>query len=133
MFYISDQKEQLQMDAMLHMLHQTYWAAGRTEAQMRQAIDHSVCFGAYQTETGRQIGLVRIVTDFTTVFYVCDVVVDPRFRGRGVSKALLEAATSDPAFSHLRGLLVTKDAHGLYRQFGFREADHWHMGREAKL
>ena len=129
MFFVSSDKNKLQLDRMLALLRDTYWARERTEAQMRLAMDNSVCFGAY-LDDGRQIGLVRVMTDFVTAFYLCDVVVDPQFRGQGVGKAMMEAAVSDPRYAHLRGLLVTSDAHGLYEKYGFTAANSRHMGRE---
>lgn len=130
MFHISSDKSLLQPERMLAMLRGTYWAADRTAEQLTLAVQNAVCFGAYLTEDGRQIGLVRVVTDYVSAFYVCDVVVDPAFRGMGVGKALLSHALSDGRYAHLRGLLVTSDAHGLYQQYGFTAANERHMGRE---
>ena len=76
--------------------------------------------------------MVRVVTDFVCAFYICDVIVDPAFRGMGVAKAMLEEVMADSRFSHLRGLLVTSDAHGLYEKFGFEPANDRHMGREPR-
>ena len=133
MFFVSCDKTLLQPERMLALLRQTYWAKERTMEQMALAIDHSVCFGAYLSGSHRQIGLVRVVTDFVSAFYICDVVVDPEFRGLGVSKAMLSQAMTDSRYSHLRGLLVTSDAHELYRKFGFTSANERHMGREPAL
>ena len=130
MYHISSDKNLLQPERMLELLRMTYWASDRTAEQLALAVENSVCFGAYLTEDGRQIGLVRVVTDYVSAFYVCDVVVDPAFRGMGVGKALLSRALSDGRYAHLRGLLVTSDAHGLYRQYGFTPANERHMGRE---
>jgi len=129
-FYISSDKSLLQKERILELLNQTYWAKDRTMEQMETAVANSVCFGAYCTDTNRQIGLVRVVTDFVTAFYLCDVIVDPEFRGQGVGKELVHKATSDGRYAHLRGLLVTSDAHGLYAQYGFTQANERHMGRE---
>ena len=130
MFTVSSDKTKLQPQRMLKLLQNTYWAKKRTLEQMLLAVEHSVCFGAYLRESGEQIGLVRVMTDFVTAFYICDVVVDPAFRGLGVGKALMEAAVSDSRYCHLRGLLVTSDAHGLYEKYGFTPANSRHMGRE---
>ena len=129
MFTISSEKNKLQPERMLALLQSTYWAKDRTLEQMLLAVENSVCFGAYDKD-GLQIGLVRVVTDFVSAFYLCDVVVDPRFRGQGVGKALVEAAVCDPRYAGLRGLLVTSDAHGLYEKYGFTPANQRHMGRE---
>lgn len=132
MFFVSGDQNQIQVERMLHLLRQTYWARERTVEQMEQAIANSVCYGAYLNENGRQIGMVRVMTDFICAFYICDVVVDPEYRGRGVARAMLEQAMADERYCHLRGLLVTSDAHGLYEKFGFEPANSRHMGREPK-
>ena len=132
MFFVSGDKTRIQSARMLELLNQTYWAKDRTPAQMELAIENSVCYGAYLESDGRQIGMVRVVTDFVCAFYICDVIVDPAFRGMGVAKAMLEEVMADSRFSHLRGLLVTSDAHGLYAKFGFEPANARHMGREPR-
>lgn len=132
MFFISSDKALLQKERLLPLLQSTYWAKDRTLKQLELAVENSVCFGAYLTQGGQQIGLARVVTDFVTAFYLCDVVVDPAFRGHGVGRALTEQALSAPRYAHLRGLLVTSDAHGLYGKFGFLPANDRHMGREPQ-
>lgn len=132
MFFVSGDKSLIQAERMLQLLRQTYWAKDRTAEQMALAIANSVCYGAYRADDGRQIGMVRVMTDFVCAFYLCDVIVDPAYRGMGVAKAMLEQVMADPRFSHLRGLLVTSDAHGLYEKFGFKPANSRNMGREPK-
>ena len=132
MFYISKEKDRLQPERMLELLRQTYWAKDRTLEQMHTAIANSECFGAYDCETHQQLGLIRVVTDYVCAYYICDVIVDPAYRGRGISKALMEAVVADPTFGHLRGLLVTSDAHGLYEKYGFTPAKSRHMGKEPR-
>ena len=132
MFFVSSDKSLLQPERMLGLLRETYWAKDRTMEQMELAIANSVCFGAYLEEGNRQIGMVRVMTDFVCAYYLCDVIVDPCFRGRGISKAMLRAVVEDPRVGHLRGLLVTSDAHGLYEQFGFTPANSRHMGKEPQ-
>lgn len=132
MFYISKEKHCIQVQRILALLQKTYWAQDRTQEQMELAIANSQCFGAYLTETGQQVGLIRVVTDYVSAYYICDVIVDPAYRGKGISKALMAEVVSDPDFGHLRGLLVTSDAHGLYAQFGFTQANSRHMGKEPQ-
>lgn len=132
MFYVSSDKNLQQPERMLPLLRETYWAGSRTMDQLQLAMEHSVCFGAYLRESNRQIGLVRVVTDYVCAFYICDVIVDPAYRGQGVASAMLECTMEDSRFFHLRGLLVTSDAHGLYEKFGFTPANGRHMGREPR-
>jgi len=132
MFFVSGEKSRIQQSRMLTLLKQTYWAKDRTMEQMELAVENSVCYGAYLNENGRQIGMVRVVTDFVCAYYICDVIVDPAYRGLGVSKAMLREVMADERFCHLRGLLVTSDAHGLYEKFGFIPANSRHMGKESQ-
>lgn len=100
----------------------SYWAADIPWETFLRACRHSVCFGAY--ENGRLIGFARVVTDHATFAWLCDVMVDEAARGRGIGKALVAAALSHPDVSGLRRWgLATADAHGLYAQSGFVQAD----------
>jgi len=88
--------------------------------QTKTAIENSICFGVYQGE--EQVGFARVVTDKATFAYVGDVFVLKEFRGYGIGKMLMEAMLADPELQGLRRwVLATKDAHGLYEQFGFSE------------
>ena len=87
---------------------------------MRRSIEHSLCFGVY--EGGAQVGFARVVSDRATFAYLCDVFVIESRRGRGLGKLLLETIVAHPELQGLRRwLLATRDAHGLYRRFGFTE------------
>jgi GNAT superfamily N-acetyltransferase len=98
--------------------NRSYWAAGVPLEVVRRSVEGSLCFGLY--EKGRQIGFARVVTDRATFAYLGDVFVLELYRGRGLSKWLLECAVGHPALQGLRRfLLVTRDAHGLYERFGF--------------
>ena len=107
----------------LKMIHsflstESYWARSRTKEQTLKAIEHSICFGVYDGD--RQIGFARVISDRATYAYLGDVFVLEEFRGLGYSKALMEAVVSHPELQGLRRwTLATKDAHGLYEQFGF--------------
>lgn len=99
---------------------QAYWAVGRPLEHVRRAIANSLNFGAY--EDGRQVGFTRVVTDRATFAWVCDVFVLESHRGQGISKRLMEAVVAHPELQGLRRiLLATRDAHELYRRYGFRE------------
>ncbi len=108
----------------LGMIHEylsrsSYWAKNIPRRLVEKSIEHSLCFGAFRD--GRQAAFARVITDFATVAYVGDVFVLPEHRGRGVSKLLMRAILDHPHLQGLRGwLLMTKDAQGLYRQFGFK-------------
>lgn len=101
----------------------SYWAAGIPRELVMRALRHSTCFGAF--EEARQVGFARVISDYATFAYVCDVFVLESHRGRGVGKQLMAAIRSHRELQGLRlWVLFTRDAHGLYRQFGFADARH---------
>jgi GNAT superfamily N-acetyltransferase len=103
-----------------YLSQESYWAPGIPRDLVERAIEHSLCFGAFAGDA--QIGFARVITDFATFAYVADVFVLQSHRGRGVSKALMKAVRTHPELQRLRRWhLLTRDAHGLYQQFGFRE------------
>lgn len=98
-----------------------YWSEGRRRDVIEASIRASLCFGAYDTAAdGRQVGFARVITDFATYGWVCDVFVDESARGRGIGKALMAAIVTEPRLAGCRLQLTTRDAAGLYEQFGFR-------------
>ena len=118
-FEISTDRSKLDID-MIHkfLIEDSYWAQTRTFEQTRTAIENSICFGIYLND--RQVGFARVVSDRATFAYLGDVFILDEFRGRGLSKRLMEAIVSHPELQGLRRwLLATKDAHGLYEQFEF--------------
>ena len=121
MFYISD-KEEIKLDELIKLLRQTYWASERQEEQVIKALENSIHFGAYDEE-GHLIGFARVVTDFVTIYYLCDVIVDEKHRGSGIGKALIETIVNDERFAKVPALLKTRDAHGLYSKYGFKDVD----------
>jgi GNAT superfamily N-acetyltransferase len=74
------------------------------------------------TADGEQAGFTRLVTDYSTFVWLCDVFVLEPHRGQGLGKWLVETAVAHPDVAGLRFLLATYDAHGLYAQFGFETA-----------
>ena len=118
-FIISTNKDLLQIDLIHQFLKTSYWASNRSKEKTIIAIENSLCFGVYHHH--QQIGFARVVTDFSVVAYLGDVFIIDEFRGKGLSKWLMETMLSHPQLQDLRRwILATKDAHGLYSQFGFR-------------
>jgi GNAT superfamily N-acetyltransferase len=118
-FSISTEPSRFDLD-MIHgyLSRETYWSLGIPREVLIRAIAGSLCFGIYEQE--RQIGFARVVTDRATFAYLCDVFVLPDYRGRGLSKWLMESIIGHPDLQGLRRfVLVTRDAHELYTQFGF--------------
>ena len=119
-FAISTDPARLDL-AMIHgFLTTCYWARGIPLETVRRSIEHSIPLGLYQGD--RQIGFARWITDRATFAYLGDVFVLEEFRGRGLSKWLMEVAVALPEVQgQRRWVLLTRDAHGLYRGFGFRD------------
>jgi GNAT superfamily N-acetyltransferase len=121
MFTISTDPSKLDITLIHRFLSQeSYWAKNVPREVVERSIEHSLPFGVFDGE--RQIGFARVITDYAVYAYVADVFVVPEYRGRGAAKELMQAIRSHPELQGLRRWhLVTRDAGGLYRQFGFRE------------
>ncbi len=96
---------------------QSYWAAGRPLEIVQKAIENSLNFGVFHDQ--QQIGFARIVTDYATFAWLCDVFIVPEYRKKGLGKWLVECVINHPDLIHIRRImLATRDAHELYRQYG---------------
>ena len=95
---------------------ESYWAQGRPLDVMQRALEHSLCFGVYLGD--RQMGLARIVTDYATFAWLCDVFILDPHRGRGLGKWLIQTVVAHPALQGVLTVLGTRDAHGLYQGYG---------------
>ena len=99
-------------------LSRSYWAEGIPLELVKRSLEGSLCFGLYHR--GAQVGLARLITDRATFAYLCDVYVLEEHRGQGLGEALMEALHAHPDLQGLRRfVLVTRDAHELYRRFGW--------------
>lgn len=117
-FVVSTDKSLLDIPFIHAFLSQSYWAEQIPIETVARSIEHSLCFGVYERKDQR--GFARVVTDYTTFAYLADVFIDEAYRGRGLSKQLMQHIMAYPQLQGLRSwFLVTRDAHGLYQQFGF--------------
>jgi len=122
-FLYSTDKAKLDVACIHNFLKKSYWAKGVPADVIKKSIDNSLCFGVYRHE--QQVGFARLITDYATFAYLADVFVDEKYRGRGVSKGLMQFILSLEFIGGLRRLmLATLDAHGLYQQFGFKPLQH---------
>ena len=105
------------------MLKQTYWADQRSMEKIRKTMETSRCYGVYLEEEKKLVGFARVISDYATTYYLCDVIVDERYRGNGFGEALVSYIEHAPEYQGLRGILITRDAHGLYEKFGYQTLD----------
>lgn len=109
------------VDAIHAFLRTAYWAQDIPREVVARAVQHSLCFGLFDGPA--QIGLARVITDYATFAYLCDVYVLAAYRGRGLGHWLIECVMAHPQMQGLRRInLVTRDAHELYAAFGFKPA-----------
>ena len=117
-YTISTEQSLLSVDAICDFLiNRSYWAKSRTREQIEKSIMNSLCFGVYHSE--RQVGFARVVTDYSVMYWLCDVFVNEDQRGQGIGKLLMECVVNHPDLKDLNGVLATKDAQGLYQKYGF--------------
>ncbi len=119
--FLCNSHHMLQPQRVVELLKETSWAQERTLRTITRSLRHSDCYGVFDgSRANEQIALARVVTDQATFAYLCDVVVDQRYRGQGISKWIMEAIMANPNYKGLkRFLLVTRDAHSLYDRYGF--------------
>ncbi|MEN6313837.1 MAG: GNAT family N-acetyltransferase [Clostridiaceae bacterium] len=123
-FYFSDDKSLLSIDSVCDLLAQSYWADTRAKEKIEVSINNSICYGVYHNSI--QVGFARVITDFATMYWLCDVIIDKEYRGKGLGKRLVGLITGSEELKGLRGILRTRDAHGLYEQYGFvRDGEHF--------
>lgn len=122
-YTLSTDPARLDVDMIHRFLSQeAYWAIGRPRQVVEKTIQNSLCFGVYCR--GQQVGFARLVTDRATFAWLCDVFILPEHRGRGAGKFLIAGIRRHPELQGLRRwLLATRDAHGLYSQYGFKPVD----------
>ena len=124
--------EQISADEAFELLKTTYWANKRSREQVEKSMRNSVCYGIRLAEGRKLAGLARVITDWATTYYLCDVVIDEAYRGKGLGKALVSHIVSLPEYAGLRGFLFTRDAHGLYEHYGFERSEGRTMVRPAR-
>jgi len=118
-YTLSTEKSRLDLLVLHEYLSRTaYWALGRSHETVGKSIEHSLCFGIY-AQDGKQVGFARVITDYATFAWLCDVFVLESHRGKGLGKWLVEAVVNHPDLQGIkRILLATRDAHELYRRYG---------------
>ena len=117
-FTFSADKSKLDPSVIHAFLTESYWSKGCSMDNVMRRIENALCFGVYEND--KQVGFARVITDKTTFAYIADVFILENYRGQGLSKQLVTFILEQPDLQNLkRWLLATRDAHGLYTQFGF--------------
>ena len=133
-FYISTEKEKMDIDLIHSFLTRSYWAEGISKEIVKRSIEGALCFAVFENDkqpipASKQVGFARMITDKATFAYLADVFIIDEYRGLGLSKRLIEFIMSHPDLQGLRRImLATRDAHGLYEKFGFtplNNVDRW--------
>lgn len=124
-FRITDNKGDMDIDAIHGFLSHSYWAKDVPKSVMIKAIENSLCFAVLAVDSSgdeKQVGFARLITDSATFAYLADVYILEEYRGNGLSKQMMQQIIDHPQLQGLRRImLATRDAHSLYAQYGFTE------------
>lgn len=124
-FIISTDKTKLDINIIHDYLsNESYWAKNIPLSTVAKAIEGSVCFAVYEKKNGKQAGFARVITDGATYGYLADVFILPMYQGKGLGKWMMEEIMNHRDLQGFRAwMLATRDAHGLYMQYGFKPLD----------
>ena len=122
-FRIIESSDKMSIEAIARLLKMTYWADKRSMETIEKSVSNSSCYGVVSDDQEKLIGFARVISDFATSYYLCDVIIDSEYRNRGLGTALVSHIVTSPEYVKLRGFLITRDAHDLYRKFGFEVVD----------
>ena len=129
-YKFSDDKELISIDKVYELLVNSYWANNRKRETIIKSIENSICIGIYLQE--EMVGFSRIVTDYATMYWLCDVIIDENHQKNGLGKKLIEIITNMNELDGMFGILATRDAHGLYGKFGFYKVGEKYMRKDAE-
>jgi len=118
-YRIIDGAENMKLEDIQRLLKLTYWADKRSPETVVRSVKNASCYGVWLEDEKKLVGFARVISDYATTFYLADVIIDPEYQRQGLGTALVSYVLSRPVYKDLRGILLTKNAHGLYRKFGF--------------
>ena len=118
-YRIIDGAQNMKLEDIQRLLKMTYWADKRSTETVEKSVRNASCYGIFLEDVNKLVGFARVISDYATTFYLADVIIDPEYQRRGLGTALVSYVLSRPVYQGLRGILLTKNAHGLYRKFGF--------------
>ena len=118
-YRIIEGSDKMNLDEVVRLLKMTYWADKRPVEQIRKSMENSSCYGVYLDDEKKLVGFARVISDYATTYYLCDVIIDTSYQHKGLGTALVSYIESLSEYSSLRGILITRDAHNLYQKFGY--------------
>lgn len=118
-YKIIDGAEEMKLEEIVRLLKMTYWADRRPVEQIEASLRNSACYGVYLEEAEKLVGFARVISDWATTYYLCDVIIDTDYQHRGLGTALVSYIENLPVYAGLRGILITRDAQALYERFGY--------------
>ena len=118
-YRIVDGSGTMDIDEVVRLLRMTYWADKRSAEQIEKSMRNSSCYGVRLDDDKKLVGFARVISDYATTYYLCDVIIDTDYQHKGLGTALVSYIESLPEYTGLRGILITRDAHDLYRKFGY--------------
>jgi N-acetylglutamate synthase-like GNAT family acetyltransferase len=119
-YLLSTDRRKLNYAFISSSLQQLYWASDLSKSEIKISIDHSRAYGIYHNNI--QIGFAKVLTDYSRFAYLSDVFILEDYRGKGLGVFLLKGILADPKLKGIKKwMLATRDAHGLYKKFGFTE------------
>ena len=118
-YSIVDGSDKMNVDEVIRLLRMTYWADQRPVEQIEKSMQNSSCYGVRLEYDQKLVGFARVISDYATTYYLCDVIIDTACQHMGLGTALVSYIESLPEYAGLRGILITRDAHDLYRKFGY--------------
>lgn len=117
-FAVFTDPAKIDQGAVFRFMEDTFWAKRRPREVTARALKNSLCFSLYHHE--RQVGVARVVTDYATFAYLCDVCIEKAYRGQGLGRWLMECIMAYSQLQNLSWCLLTGTNHDFYKQFGFR-------------
>ena len=119
-YSIIEGSEKMDLAEIMILLKMTYWADTRSMEQVSKSVANSSCYGVYLNDKKKLIGFARVISDYATTYYLCDVIIDTKYQHKGFGSALISYIEAHPAYKRLRGMLITRDAHSLYEKYGYQ-------------
>ncbi|WP_027407638.1 GNAT family N-acetyltransferase, partial [Anaerovibrio sp. RM50] len=109
-YRIIDGAENLKINDVVRLLKMTYWAENRPLETIEKSMRNSACYGIYLDAEEKLVGFARVISDYATTYYLCDVIVDKAYQHMGLGTALVSHIEALPEYKGLRGVLITRDA-----------------------